>query len=270
MRHILVTGGTGRLGRHVVLRLRDAGCKVRVLSRHSREAVEGIEFVAGDLTTGEGIEASVEGVEIIVYCAGRARATLSIPCTWSERHRRLGRGIWCTSRSSAPTVSLSSAALTAPCSATSRPNWPPSAWWLIPACHGQHCAPPSSTSVPVGGAADGQTAGDASPSRVPVPADRRWRGGDPARRVALGAASWPGARHGWTAGVRDGRDCSANICGQVTDIGRSCRSRLPGKAAHAIRAGAIIAPDRAVGQRTWEEFLAERVGSSGDGKSHLP
>jgi uncharacterized protein YbjT (DUF2867 family) len=35
---ILVTGGTGTLGRLVVPRLRDAGCKVRVLSRRSREA----------------------------------------------------------------------------------------------------------------------------------------------------------------------------------------------------------------------------------------
>jgi uncharacterized protein YbjT (DUF2867 family) len=34
----LVTGGTGTLGRLVVPRLRDAGCKVRVLSRHSHTA----------------------------------------------------------------------------------------------------------------------------------------------------------------------------------------------------------------------------------------
>jgi uncharacterized protein YbjT (DUF2867 family) len=33
----------------------------------------------------------------------------------------------------------------------------------------------------------------------------------------------------------------------------------PGKAARAFRAGANLAPDRAVGRRTWEEFLAERV-----------
>jgi uncharacterized protein YbjT (DUF2867 family) len=36
--------------------------------------------------------------------------------------------------------------------------------------------------------------------------------------------------------------------------------RLPGKAARAVRAGANLAPDRAVGRRTWEEFLEERVG----------
>ena len=37
--------------------------------------------------------------------------------------------------------------------------------------------------------------------------------------------------------------------------------RLPGKAAAAYRQGANLAPDRAVGRRTWEEFLADR----GDG-----
>src|SRR5258707_7783670 len=73
MQHILVTGGTGTLGRLVVPRLRDAGCKVRVLSRRSREAEEGIEFVTGDLATGEGIEAAVEGAEIIVHCAGSSK-----------------------------------------------------------------------------------------------------------------------------------------------------------------------------------------------------
>jgi uncharacterized protein YbjT (DUF2867 family) len=36
---------------------------------------------------------------------------------------------------------------------------------------------------------------------------------------------------------------------------------LPGQAARAYRAGANLAPDRAVGRRTWEEFLAARVNS---------
>ena len=70
---ILVTGGTGTLGRLVVPLLQDAGGKVRVLSRRSREAAEGIEFVSGDLATGEGIEAAVEGAEIIVHCAGSSK-----------------------------------------------------------------------------------------------------------------------------------------------------------------------------------------------------
>src|SRR5215211_6287721 len=70
---ILVTGGTGTLGRLVVARLQDASCTVRVLSRRSQETRDGIEFVTADLATGEGIEAAVEGAEIIVHCAGSSK-----------------------------------------------------------------------------------------------------------------------------------------------------------------------------------------------------
>src|SRR6266702_3043929 len=35
--------------------------------------------------------------------------------------------------------------------------------------------------------------------------------------------------------------------------------RMPGRAARAVREGANLAPEHAVGKRTWEEFLAERV-----------
>ncbi|WP_407562882.1 SDR family oxidoreductase [Streptomyces sp. 184] len=70
---ILVTGGTGTLGGFLVPRLRDAGCDVRVLSRSSRgrgkEHGRGVEFVRGDLITGEGIDAAVDGVSVILHCA---------------------------------------------------------------------------------------------------------------------------------------------------------------------------------------------------------
>jgi uncharacterized protein YbjT (DUF2867 family) len=36
---------------------------------------------------------------------------------------------------------------------------------------------------------------------------------------------------------------------------------LPGRAASAFRAGANLAPDRAVARRTWEHFLSARLGS---------
>jgi uncharacterized protein YbjT (DUF2867 family) len=70
---ILVTGGTGTLGRLVVRRLRDAGSNVRVLSRRSHKSGDGIEFMTGDLATGEDIEAAVNGVETIVHLAGSAK-----------------------------------------------------------------------------------------------------------------------------------------------------------------------------------------------------
>ena len=79
---ILVTGGTGTLGRQVVARLRDAGAKVRVLSRRGHPPADGIEFVAGDLLTGEGVEAAVDGAGVIVHCAsgnkGDADATRNL------------------------------------------------------------------------------------------------------------------------------------------------------------------------------------------------
>ncbi|MGH3341012.1 MAG: SDR family oxidoreductase, partial [Propionibacteriaceae bacterium] len=67
---VLVTGGTGTLGRLVVPRLQDAGCDVRVLSRHGRKPGGDIEFVTGDLASGEGVQAAVQGAEILVHCAG--------------------------------------------------------------------------------------------------------------------------------------------------------------------------------------------------------
>jgi uncharacterized protein YbjT (DUF2867 family) len=67
---ILVTGGTGTLGRLVVAQLREAGRNVRVLSRHKGEGEAGVDFVAADLATGAGVEAAVAGVEVIVHCAG--------------------------------------------------------------------------------------------------------------------------------------------------------------------------------------------------------
>jgi len=70
---ILVTGGTGTLGRLVVDRLRDAGHGVRVLSRRDRESADGLEYVTGDLATGEGVDAAVSGIEAVVHCAGEQK-----------------------------------------------------------------------------------------------------------------------------------------------------------------------------------------------------
>ena len=65
---ILVTGGTGRLGRHVVPALRDRGHAPRVLSRRPGEG-----HVVGDLDTGAGIAAAVAGVDTVVHLASTAR-----------------------------------------------------------------------------------------------------------------------------------------------------------------------------------------------------
>ncbi len=67
---ILVTGGTGTLGRRVTPLLRQAGCRVRVMSRTPRESADGLEYVRADLLADEGIEAALVGAETVLHLAG--------------------------------------------------------------------------------------------------------------------------------------------------------------------------------------------------------
>ncbi|QNS07389.1 SDR family oxidoreductase [Streptomyces xanthii] len=67
MTTILVTGGTGTLGRLVHERLSEAGHEVRVLSRHARP-------YAVDLREGgPALERAVTGADVIVHCASSPR-----------------------------------------------------------------------------------------------------------------------------------------------------------------------------------------------------
>ncbi len=70
---ILVTGGTGTLGRQVVARLRSQGQRVRVLGRSATAVEPGAELVLADLATGTGVDEALAGVEVIVHCAGSAK-----------------------------------------------------------------------------------------------------------------------------------------------------------------------------------------------------
>jgi NADH dehydrogenase len=68
---ILVTGGTGFVGGHVVRALRDADRPVRVLVRDPRKAGKleavGCELVEGDMTDPESLRHAVEGVGCMVH-----------------------------------------------------------------------------------------------------------------------------------------------------------------------------------------------------------
>jgi uncharacterized protein YbjT (DUF2867 family) len=79
---VLVTGGTGRLGKLVVARLQDSGCDIRVLARHERPTPPGITFFTADLRTGQGIEPAVTAAATIIHCAtstrGDAEATRNL------------------------------------------------------------------------------------------------------------------------------------------------------------------------------------------------
>jgi uncharacterized protein YbjT (DUF2867 family) len=79
---VLVTGGTGRLGKLVVARLLDSGCDVRVLARHDRPVPPGVAFFTADLRTGQDVEPAVTAAAVIIHCAtstrGDAEATRNL------------------------------------------------------------------------------------------------------------------------------------------------------------------------------------------------
>lgn len=73
---ILVTGGTGFIGRHMVEELQRAGSRVRV-SVHERPLPEGIgdvETVRADLTRVEDCRVAVKGADYVIHAAGTAGA----------------------------------------------------------------------------------------------------------------------------------------------------------------------------------------------------
>ncbi|GAB2600170.1 NAD(P)H-binding protein [Streptomyces capparidis] len=67
---ILVTGGTGTLGREVVRRLAADGHEVRATGRRPRPAGEPgpAAWAVADLSTGRGVAPAVAGAEVIVHC----------------------------------------------------------------------------------------------------------------------------------------------------------------------------------------------------------
>jgi uncharacterized protein YbjT (DUF2867 family) len=66
---VLVTGGTGTVGRIVVDHLTTAGKDVRILSRGRRPPQRtDVRHVVGDVQTGDGLDAALDGVDTIVHC----------------------------------------------------------------------------------------------------------------------------------------------------------------------------------------------------------
>lgn len=94
---VLITGGTGTLGREVVRNLVGGDRVLRVLSRRPRPAgwPADIEGTVGDLTMGRGIEAAVDSVDTIIHCASdfrHARAALPGTAQFLAAARRAGVG----------------------------------------------------------------------------------------------------------------------------------------------------------------------------------
>ena len=264
---ILVTGGTGTLGRLLVPRLRDAGRDVRVLSRRSRDGGEGIEFVTGDLASGEGIDAAAEGTEIIVHCAGTTKGDEDKARHLVRAASRAGaRHLVFISVVGADRIPLAGGidramfgyfgSKLAAERAVADSGLP---WTTLRATQFHDLmskAARQMTRLPV----------------IPVPAGFRFQpvdAGEVAARLVDLALGTPAGLVPDMAGPRV-YDMADLLRGYL----RARRKHrpivpvpLPGKAARAFRGGANLAPDRAVGHRTWEDFLAAQVGSPSDSRS---
>jgi uncharacterized protein YbjT (DUF2867 family) len=258
----LVTGGTGTLGRHVVPRLLEAGHQVRVLSRRTQEAAEGVEYVAGDLDDGKGVEAAIRGIRTVVHLAGTQKGD-------DVKTRHLVDAAAASGVEHLVYISVVGAD-------------------RIPVLTG------------VDRAMFGYVAAKRAAERVIEASGLPWttlratQFHDLVLTTARGMAKLPVVPmpSGFQLQPIDAREVGERIvelaqgqpAGLVPDlagprvygmdelvqsylraVGKHrlmMRVRLPGRAAAAFRAGGNLAPDRAVGRRTWEAFLAEQVGSA--------
>jgi uncharacterized protein YbjT (DUF2867 family) len=82
MRHVLVTGATGQIGREVVARLRNAGVGIRAMTRNPRSAnlPADVDIVGGDLSAPDSLDACLNGVDsvFLVWIAPLAAAAPAI------------------------------------------------------------------------------------------------------------------------------------------------------------------------------------------------
>jgi uncharacterized protein YbjT (DUF2867 family) len=258
---ILVTGGTGTLGRLVVPRLRAAGAAVRVLTRQAREPTDGVEYVVGQLDTGAGIAAALSDVDVVVHLAGSRTGDGSRAGTLARAAAAAGVrhlvNMSVVGADRVPVVSRADRAM-------------------------------------FGYLADKLAAEQAvAGSGVPWTTLRSTQFHDVVLTVVQAAAKLPvlPVFAGFRFQPVDARDVADRLvelalgepAGLAPDVAgpeihpmaalardylRAAGKhrlvlpvRVPGRAARAYRAGANLSPDRAVGTRTWAAFLAERLGT---------
>jgi uncharacterized protein YbjT (DUF2867 family) len=256
---ILVTGGSGTLGRLVVSRLSDAGRQVRVLSRTTPQLGPDIEVATGDLMTGDGVGLAVSGVETVVHCAGTAKDDDAKALTLTRAAAAAGvRHLVFISVVGADRVPVRSA--------------------IDRAMFGYFASKRAAEEVVEASGVPFTTlratqfhelslttsAAMARLPVIPVPSGMRFQpvaAAEVADRMVELTLEGP-------AGLVD--DVAGPRVYAMHEMLRSYLRathrrrvlvpvRLPGRAAAALRSGVNLAPDRAVGRQTWEDFLVTRV-----------
>jgi nucleoside-diphosphate-sugar epimerase len=74
--HVLLTGGTGNVGRAAVARLVTGGHRVRVIGRRAGFEIPGAEYAVCDVTDATGLREVVRGCDAVVHLAAIPRPSL--------------------------------------------------------------------------------------------------------------------------------------------------------------------------------------------------
>lgn len=253
---ILVTGGTGTLGREVVRRVLDAGHEARITSRRAQPAGESTPYgwTTTDLRTGEGTDAAVANVDTIIHCATSVRGgDLAAARNLVQAAQRAGGPhLVYISIVGVDRVPLGYYRTKLAVERVIEESGLP--WTILRTTQFHDLVVGASAAL-------------ARLPIVPVPADASFQPIDVRavadRLVELGTGA-PAGRVTDMGGpeVRAASDLMRTYL-RSTGRRRVVRPvRLPGRVARGYRQGGHLAPDHAVGHGTFDEFLARR-GSSG-------
>lgn len=246
---VLVTGGTGSLGRQVVDRLRGPGYEVRTFSRSAR----GTGVVRGDLRTGEGLAQALQHADVLIHCASSPRKPRQTDVEGT------GRLLEAASRAGVSHVVFVSIVgvdrnpylpyYRAKLEAERIVERSPVPWTILRATQFHEFALKQIRLL----------------ERIPImlapkgfllqPIDI----GEVADRLVELALSEPAGRVPDIGGpeVRTLSDLARSYLKATGRPRRVVEVPVPGKAARALREGALLAPDQAYGEIRWEDFLGQ-------------
>jgi uncharacterized protein YbjT (DUF2867 family) len=257
---VLVTGGTGTLGRPLVERLAGAGAGVRVMSRRSRPAGRDLpyEWAVADFGKNQGLDAAVAGAGAVVHCATSPRSDAEYARRLVQAVRRSAGGV------SPHLVYISIVGIDdvpfmyyrAKLEAERIVESSGLPWTILRATQFHDLIAKI-------------TGGQRRLPFVLAPSGVRFQPvevTEVAERLADLARGEPAGRVPDMGGpeVRTGRELAETTMSVAGWRRRIVPLRLPGKAGQAVRDGALLTPrDRAVGTVTFETYLRKQAEAAG-------